>query len=131
MTPTQIKTFQKLLEDPTFKGKKQLKYLLWLNSSKPKFKTGDCFLVTDYGRRIYGHTVRDFKAMVTDVKPYGLMQEEWQYTLSMEVKCGNEFYTTTIYFPEKKLEWFQKCQGNRTVLPDPRSEHSDEIDVPL
>ena len=131
MTPTQIKTLNQLLEDKSFKGKKQLKYLLWLNTSKPKFKIGDCFLVTDYGRRIYGHPVRDFKAMITEVKPYGLMQEEWMYTLSMDVKCGNEFYTTTIYFPEKKLSLFQKCRGNRTILQEPISKHSDEMDLPL
>lgn len=131
MTPTQIKTFQKLLEDPSFKGKKQLKYLLWLNTSEPRFKIGDCFKITDHGRTIYGYPVRDFKAMITEVKTYGMNVPEYQYTLQMEIKCGAKEYVATSYIPEKVLGTFQKCKGNKNTLQDPRSDHSDEIDVPL
>ena len=40
MNKQQIKVFEELLRDPNFKGKKTLENLLWLNTSKPKFKTG-------------------------------------------------------------------------------------------
>ena len=47
MTKSQIKIFEELLASEDFKGKKQLKHLLWLNTAAPKFKIGDCFIVTD------------------------------------------------------------------------------------
>lgn len=131
MTPTQIKTLNQLLEDPSFKGKKQLKYLLWMNTSKPRFKIGDCFKITEHGRTIYGYPVRDFKAKITEVKPYGLMVHEYQYTLQMEITCGDKHYVANSYIPEKVMGSFQKCKDNKNTLPDPRSEHSDEMEVPL
>jgi hypothetical protein len=41
MNTTQIEVFKGLLNDKNFKGKEDLKHLLWLNTTEPKFKVGD------------------------------------------------------------------------------------------
>ena len=52
MNKKQITVFKELLADPNFKGKKSLEHLLWLNTTEPKYKEGDCFKVTDHGHTI-------------------------------------------------------------------------------
>lgn len=41
MNATQIQVLNELLIDKDFKGKAELKHLLWLNTTEPKFKVGD------------------------------------------------------------------------------------------
>lgn len=41
MNTTQIEVFKELLNDKNFKGKEDLKHLLWLNTTKPKLNAGD------------------------------------------------------------------------------------------
>ena len=41
MNAAQIKVMEELLNDKDFRGKADLKRLLWLNTTEPKFKVGD------------------------------------------------------------------------------------------
>ena len=67
MKNSQIKVFEELLKDKDFKGKEQLKHLLWLNTVPPKYKEGECFKVTDRARKIYGFPVINFNAKIIRV----------------------------------------------------------------
>ena len=126
MKKSQIKVFEELLNDESFKGKNQLKHLLWLNTSKPKHKIGDCFYVSDPSHRVYGHPVRDFKAKIVGVKAFAF-DEDWHYELEMEVECGGKKTISKEYALERDL--VKKCKDNRNVLNDPKSKHADSIEV--
>ena len=41
MNTAQIKVMEELLNDKDFRGKEDLKHLIWLNTTEPKFKVGD------------------------------------------------------------------------------------------
>ena len=122
------KMFKELLEDKEFKGKKALKHLLWLNTVEPKFKIGDCFLVTDYGHRIFGHQVINFHAKVVEIKSWR-NEEEYQYTLEMDVECEGKHTTSKCFKDEAELMF--RCDDNKNILGTKKSEHADSTDVRL
>lgn len=128
MTSEQVKVFNQLLNDKGFKGKKQLKHLLWLNTSEPKFKVGECLIVSDPGHRVYGYPVKDFKAKITEISSWR-DTEEWRYTLQMEVECGDKKTVSNAYLYEKDLVMCPRCKDNLNILGDPKSKYSDSIEM--
>lgn len=128
MTNEQIKVFEELLADETFKGKQQLKHLLWLNTSKPQLDVGDCFIVSDRGHKIYGHHVSNFKAKVVRIYSWK-DSEEWQYELSMDVECEGKTTTSMVYKTETELLRAEQCIGNKNILGDAKDIHSTSIDA--
>lgn len=127
MTKGQINTFNKLLEDPNFKGKKHLRHLLWLNTSKPKFKVGDCFEVTDPGHKLFGYPVKDFKAKIVEIKSW-INEEEWFYSLEIEAECDGEIITAHCGKYERDLTRSKKCKDNKNILGEKKTEHPESMD---
>ncbi len=115
MKDEHIKVFEQLLEDETFKGKKQLRHLLWLNTVAPKFKVGDCFEVSESGRKVYGYPIKNFSAKVIRVYSY-TDHETWYYELESEVVCGGKKTTVTVFQPEDKLQKAKRCENNKNTL---------------
>lgn len=127
LTKQQKKVFEELLNTTGFKGRQKLDYLLWLNTTEPKYKKGDCFLVTDRSRKIYGYPVVEFKARVT--KAYTMGEKEYFYEMEMEVKCGEKSTKTTHYTRECVLNNSCECEGCMNVLGEPKSEHADVMNI--
>lgn len=128
MKKSQIKVFEELLQDESFRGKKSLKHLLWLNTSEQKFKKGDCFIVSDPGHIVYGYPVRNFKAMVDRVTAWK-DKEEWYYHLVMEIECNGKKMQVEVYKYESELARAEKCKDNKNVIGEPKSEHADAIAI--
>lgn len=128
MKKSQVKVFEELLQDSNFKGKKQLRHLLWLNTSKPKFEVGDCFEVTDYGHRIYGHQVINFKARVVEVYTWKT-DDNWYYKLEMEVICGDKVTISYEHKTESQLIRSKKCKDNRNVLGETKTDVEESLDI--
>ena len=115
MTKQQIKVFEELLKDKDFKGKKALKHLLWLNTSKPKFKVGDCFIVSDPGHRIGNFPVKDFKAKIIEISSWR-DEEDWFYHLECFVEINGRQTTTNVHKYETDLDRAIRCEDNVNVL---------------
>lgn len=131
MTSEQIKVINELLNDKGVKGKKQLKNFLWLNTSTPEFKIGECFIVSDPGHRVYGYQVKNFKAKVTEVKAFGggMFECEWRYTLEMEVECGSAKTVSKVFKSESELSGCQRCEDNSNTLGATKSKYSESIEM--
>ena len=127
MKKSQIKVFEELLKDETFKGKERLRTLLWLNTTAPKFKIGQCVKVTDYGHSVYGHQVIDFKGKVVAIREgFG---RQYQYELDMDIICGNKHTVVKQFSLESELKG--GVRNNLNVLPSPKNEHSSAISVSI
>lgn len=125
MTKEQLTVLEDLMKDQKFKGKKQLKHLIWLNTVEPKFKVGDCFLVTDLDHKIYGHPVKDFKGKIIGILSFR-DYEEYRYELELVVECNGQKYTTKAYKDENELT--TRCNGNVTVVGEKKSSVAECID---
>ncbi len=121
MKKSQIKVFEELLASDDFKGKKQLRHLLWLNTSKPKFNKGDCFKVTERGTKVFGYPVKDFNAKIVDVYAFKT-QDEWHYEMEMDISCGDRQTVAKHYAGESDLLLAKRCEDNKNVLGDPKSD---------
>lgn len=126
MTQKQIKVFEELLESKETKGKKLLHYLLWMNTTEPKFKIGECFEVTDRGHRMFGYPVQNFKARITATNTF-LREEEWRYELELEVECDGKIATTKVYKYEHEL--IKRCDDNKNILGVAKSKYEDTLDI--
>lgn len=115
MTKEQINVFETLLKDKDFIGKKSLKHLLWLNTSKPKFDIGDCFIVSDPGHRVFNFPVKDFKAKIIKVSSWR-DEEDWFYTLEASVEYNGNQITITVHKYETDLWQSKSCEDNVNVL---------------
>lgn len=124
MKEEQIKVFEQLIKSKDFKGKEQLKHLLWLNTKQPKHKIGECFKVTDISRQIYGYTAIDIKAKVIRVYTY---KDEEQYYYELEAICESDGKTTTSKFfkPECVLTEVKRCKDNTNIFDEAKSKHAD------
>ena len=125
MTKAQINTFNKLLADPSFKGKKQLRHLLWLNTTKPKFDIGECFKVSDPGHRLFGYPVKDFNAKITEIKTWK-DEEEYFYSLEFEAECNGKSVKSVCGKYESYLTRCKKAKDNKNTLGEAKSEYADE-----
>lgn len=128
MTTKQIEVFEELLNDTSFKGRKQLKHLLWLNTSKPKFEIGECFEVTDRGHYIYGYPVRNFKAQITKISSWR-DSEDWFYELTMEVECNGKKTTSNVHKYESDLIYAKKCANNQNILGEAKDDCPDALEI--
>lgn len=126
MTKSQIKVFEALLADPTFKGKKSLRHLLWLNTVKPKYGLGECFKVTDPGHRVYGHPVRNFNAKIIEIVSFR-DYEEYRYKLEAEVECDGRKTLVNVYMDEADLR--ERCKGNLNILGEAKSKVVESLDA--
>lgn len=115
MTKQQIKVFEDLLKDKDFQGKKALKHLLWLNTSTPKFKPGDCFIVSDPGHSIGGFPVRNFRAKVVKISSWR-DEEDWFYALEASVEINGKQTTVQVHKYESDLQRAERCEDNVNVL---------------
>ena len=128
MKKSQIKVFEELLADESFKGKQQLKHLLWMNTIKPKFKVGDCFVVSDRGVKVFGYPVIDFKAKIDKVTAWK-DKEEWYYHLTMNVICGEKSLEVSAYKYESELLRSKQCADNNNILGESKDPYSTSIDA--
>ena len=128
LTDKQRKVFEDLLRDPNFRGRKSLNHLLWLNTTEPNFKKGECFLVSDRGRRIYGYPVRDFHARIVEISTWR-DHEEYHYKLEGVVKCSDNGKQTYTTFFASESELTQRCEDNITVLGECKDECPDMVEV--
>lgn len=103
MNRKQIKAFKALLEDENFKGKKELEHLLWLNTSKPKYKVGDYVWVTNRLRKLYGQEIADFKGKVAEVYAFD-HSNEWHYRIEMVILNDGEQTVVNEYALESDIK---------------------------
>lgn len=123
MTQSQIKVFNELLADKNFKGKSQLKHLLWLNTEKPKYEIGECFKVTDYSHRIFGHPVVNFNAKIVNIFCWR-NEEKYDYKLEMICECGGKQITAIQTVSEDNLK--ERCEDNINILGEAKSKYAEE-----
>lgn len=128
MKKSQIKVFEELLQDESFRGKKQLKHLLWLNTAEQKFKIGDCFVVSDPGHYLYGCPVKNFKAKVVKVSAW-IHTNEWYYELKMEVHCKGKKITANVCKYESELAKADRCEDNINEIKDAKSDCEESLDA--
>ena len=115
MTQEQIKVFEELLQEPNFKGKMQLRHLLWVNSSKPKFKEGDCFEIEEIGFGDFSKPPQNLKAKV--VKVTALKDRaEWFYHLEADIEDKGQRQQSYIYRYESELERAERAEDNINIL---------------
>ena len=115
MTEAQVKVFEELLQAPDFKGKMQLRHLLWINTSKPKFKEGECFEVSEIGFGDFSKPMQNLKAKVVKVTVLK-DRAEWFYHLEMEVEHEGRKDIAYIYRYESELERAERAEDNINIL---------------
>ena len=126
MKKSEIKVFKELLEDENFKGKEQLRWLLWRNTTEPKFKVGDSYKATSRGTSVWGYPVKDFKATITRAYCYKT-EMAWYYEMEAVCICGDKEHKTTIFTAEYNMG--NKCDDNINVLGNAKSEHAEEMSI--
>ena len=126
MKKSEIKVFEELLNDNNFKGKDQLGWLLWRNTTEPKYKVGDCYTATGRGQSVWGYPVKDFKATIKKAYCYKA-EKAWYYEMEAVCICGDKEHTTTIFTAEYNMG--RKCKDNINRLGDAKSEHAEEMSI--
>lgn len=111
MKKDQIKVFKDLLEDNDFIGKKQLDWLLWRNTTQPKFKVGECFKVSDSGHRVFGTPVVNFNARIDAVQCY-VTEKAYRYRLQAIVKHNEINTVVTVFAYEDDLRIVSDTDAN-------------------
>ncbi len=111
MTKKQINAFEELLQDSDFKGKNQLRHLLWLNTTKPKFKLGDKVIFTDSKQRTYGVPMINFIGYIKGISSFK-NENEYYYDIAVPVRNGNKEHTGYTCIAECDLKL---CNSNKTV----------------
>lgn len=102
LTANEKKVFEKLLDDPEFKGKKLLQHLYWMNSSIPKFKIGDVVRFTSTGTKIYGKPLINVVGTISNILcPNGM--NYYCYELDCNFEVPNNIYNTRDYICEDSL----------------------------
>lgn len=126
LTKAERTALEKLLADENFKGKKWLRFMIWLNSTKPKYKKGECFKVTQPDHRFFGVQAINVNAKIVEVKSF-MGEQEYIYTLEAHIvnKDGREL-TANLYAPERLLQMKVKNNENRI---DGTSRFAESIDV--
>lgn len=128
LTNAQRKVLEELVADKNFKGRDSLKHLLWLNTTEPKYKVGECYLVSEPGHRIFGTPVKNFRGKITKVRCWR-DSFEFSYELEGIVKSTNGRQTTTHYFI-RESEIGKPCSDNITNLAvDWTKDYDDEIPI--
>lgn len=116
MTKTQLKVLNELLSDPTFKGKRQLGHLIWANTTEPKYNLGDCYLVSDLGRKMNGHVVKDFGGKIVEIIP-DLLAEEYCYRFELVYEEeGRDPYKFYVSLYERDASFCKPASDNVTYF---------------
>lgn len=118
MKKSQIKALEQLIADENVKGKNYLNYVLWLNTSQPKFKIGDCFKVTDRGHSICGYPIKNFNAKIIKIKPSAFLRKDWDYTFELIVRHNGKEHIVTVYKLESDLMNQERCADNINILDE-------------
>ncbi len=126
LTKAERTVLERLLEDESFRGKKSLKHLIWMNSTKPKFKVGECFKVTDRAMSFFGVRAVNINARIKSVECF---RDCFEYRYSLEAHIVNKDGRETMsmmYADESDLRVKVKNNENR-INGD--GEFSESIDV--
>ena len=114
LTKSERTALEKLLADSQFKGKDQLKFLIWLNSTNPKFKKGDCFKVSDRNRKFFGVPAVNVNGRIINIFTFKT-EEVYHYELEVFVlnKDGRET-TSSMFATEEELKI--KAMNHRNAI---------------
>lgn len=126
MKKSEIKVFEALLQDKDFKGKEQLRWLLWRNTTEPKYKVGECYKATSKSTRVWGYPVKDFNAVVKKAYCYKT-EAAWYYEMEAVCICDGKEHTTTIFTAEYNVG--KRCKDNINTLGKSKSEHAEEMSI--
>jgi hypothetical protein len=126
MKKAQIKVFEELLKDENFKGKDQLAWLLWRNTTEPKYKVGENYTASGRGQYVYGHPVKNFKATIKRSYCYKT-EKAWYYELEAVCICGEKEHKTTIFCAEYNIG--KKCTDNINNLGKAKNEYAETMDI--
>lgn len=127
MRKAQIKQLEQMLNTDDVLGKKLIRRLLWLNTTTPKYKVGDCVKVTDRARKIYGVRVENFNAKIVNVVPdVNNHDDVYRYELSMTIISDDETDRATIFKYENDISVMSNTDINRV---NSTSLATDEIDI--
>lgn len=115
-----------LLNDKEVKGKKLLKDFVWLNEHEPKYKVGECYLVTDRSCTICGKRVVNFKGKVREVMSFR-GSETYRYGFDLEIICKGKKRNSYIAMDEEDVG--VKVEDNINLLDDGNENEPDSIEV--
>lgn len=126
LTKAERTALEKLLAEKDLRGRNQLRHVIWLNSTKPKYKKGDCFKVTDRSRRFFGVPAVNVNGRIKDI--YNFRDEEvYRYELEVHiVNSDGRETTSTICVPEFELR--VKAKNNENTI-DGSGKYADCMDV--
>lgn len=118
MTKTELNTLQKLIEKEDTKGKKLLERVVWLNTTKPKYAIGDCYVVTDRGHYIYGVPVINMNAKILDIHSDS-RNKLYHYDLELTILTDSGRQDTIkVYINENDIGKKVKDNINKIVAKD-------------
>ena len=124
LTKAERTALEKLLQDPAFKGKKQMRKILWMNTTKQKYKVGDCYQVTDSSIRIFGVPVVNFNGKIIEVMTY-IGELSWRYILEAHVvNADGREITTRISADESEIG--KKVMNNENRV-NGKGKHAEAI----
>lgn len=115
----QQKVLKEILEIDGLKGKNELAYVLWANSTAPKYNKGECFIVNDYSREVLGEPMVNIKAKIVSVSFAGNCMNgnhKRKYKLSANIFKGEKYYVAYFYVNEDKL--CKQCDGNDNIFKE-------------
>ena len=103
LTKAERTALEKLLVEPNFKGKKSLRRILWMNTTKPKYKIGDCYQISDRRTRIFGVQAVDVKAQIVNVGVY-FGDNAYRYELTAHfINYDGRETTASFYIYEDEI----------------------------
>lgn len=92
-----------LLEKKDFKGKKALRFLIWLNTSVPEFQIGDIVTVTNKSMRICDTQVVNWTGIVREI--YSTHFEDvWKYKVEVYYIVNGEQRSTVVFNNENVMK---------------------------
>lgn len=109
MTNQELSVLHKLMEKNDTKGKKYLDKFIWLNTTNPKYKIGDCYEITDIGHSICGVPIKDKKGKIVEIINMA-REKQYLYVFSLEFqtlddrKVSTKCYVTETYISKKACD---------------------------
>lgn len=107
------------------KGKKLIERLIWLNTTEPRFKVGECYQVTDLTYRVFGVRVKNFNGKLIEARPHSA-EKMYTYKFELEVEAEGTNKTVEIVTIESNIG--KKVKHNLNVIAK-KSEYAETIDV--
>lgn len=118
LTENEKRAFQTLIESPNIgKGfKSRLSFMLWAKTVTPKYKVGECFLVSDPKRKIYGERVIHFRGRIKEVRIGQMGSKTILYVFDVVCLANGTTHTAELYVSEDELNENLRCDGNVNML---------------